>query len=283
MLALYVTLNVLSGIVYVGFLIWLCVEAFKVKPWWPVVILLTCGLGAVVFKWMNRESARNPYRYALSTFLVLRLICFLIPTDSLVRDAQDKLSAFTNELAQAMLTNQMQATLATPADPAAPNPPPEVAPPATPIPRPARTRPATPKPVPAPVVDVAPATPAPAPATPPAAGATILVEPAAPAKPAIEITRSDLTINEGIGTISLEVTNRAPQLLTEVKLTISYMDKRGVKVGQWNTLRKLAPAVDATDGNGRFTEMAIRLPPSAVKVSVAVTAARLADGTTIEY
>jgi hypothetical protein len=268
MIALYLTLGALSGISYVVFLVWLAIESYKVKPWWPVVILLTCGVGALVFKLMHRDRALNPYRYAFTAFLLFRLGCFLIPTSALQQNAEEMLGSFTNQFSQLELTNVVVEVT--------PNEVPTAEPaPVTPSTRPrsgARPVAVTPPPT---------VTPEERPAS-AGGGAVISFDPPAPPKPSLEFTSVDLKLGESSSMIDFEVSNGAAKGLKELKLTVTYLNAAGVRKGTWSTLHQLSPPV-AANGKAKFSELAMKLPAEATKATATITEARFTDGTYVEY
>jgi hypothetical protein len=107
--------------------------------------------------------------------------------------------------------------------------------------------------------------------------------PPAPPKPKIEVASATLALDEGSGTIHIEINNAAPKAVTEVKLSVTYLDTRGVRIGTWTTTRRGDPRLAPASGSGKFKELAIRMPSAARKVDVQVVGATLEDGTQIEY
>lgn len=294
---------ILAGILYtasIGCTIWLAVIAARVAWWWCVLILLTCGTAGLVFAILHWEKSKKPFLIGIATGL-LSGVCFLaaggaaftkgmkqgmLEAEQQAANGETQLPAFDKELADARKAAEANGAAPTPAAPAATAQPAAVV---EPLPF---TPTARPKPFPykdAPAARTASAGAA-------AAGGESAGEassagqvpvpaeaPPAPPKPKIEVASATLALDEGSGTIHIEINNAAPKAVTEVKLSVTYLDTRGVRVGTWTTTRRGDPRLAPASGSGKFTELAIRMPSAARKVDVQVVGATLEDGTQIEY
>ncbi len=294
---------ILGGILYaasIGCTIWLAVISARVAWWWCVLILLTCGTAGLVFAILHWEKSKKPFLIGIATGL-LSGVCFLaaggsafkegmkqgmLEADQQAANGETQLPAFDKELTDARKAAEANGAVPAPSKPTAAAQP---APAEEPLPF---TPTARPKPFP--YKDAPPARTATAAAAPAVGESTgesstagqvpVPAEaPPAPPKPKIEIGSATLVREDGSGTIQIEINNAAPKAVTEVKLSVTYLDARGVRVGTWTTTRRGDPRLAPASGSGKFTELAIRMPTAARKVDVQVVGATLEDGTEIEY
>ena len=273
----------------VGCQIWLAVLAARVAWWWVMVVLFGCGIGWIVFTVLHWDRARKPFLLALG-LSILAGMCWGGATAMAVKRGMAEMGAAGGELnlpafgAELETARQQRDAGATPVPGGADS---LVAPPAEPS-SPARTRSnptrdsvgrtSTAATVPdaageaevTPRVPVAPVNPVPPPA------------PDVP-KVKIEVTTAQLNVDGDSGSIDLELANAADKAVTEVRLRVHYLSERGVRVGQWTTVRKGEPVLAPAAGRGKFSENAVRIPASARKVQVEVLEAMLEDGTRVAY
>jgi hypothetical protein len=295
-------LGMVFSAVAVGCTIWLAVVAARVAWWWCLLVIFGCGIGTIVFAVMHWDRAKRPFLIGLVAG-ILGGACSGVASGMAMKSAMEDgtlktaegesvLPAFEKELAEARKAAEAGGN-STAAGDAAAQAKPAVAvapePAAEPLPF---TPTARPKPFPykdAPAVRTATAAAAPA-------GGESVVEaasagqvpvpaeaPPAPPKPKIEVASATLAREDGSGTIQIEINNAAPKAITEVKLSVTYLDTRGVRIGTWTTTRRGDPRLAPASGSGKFTELAIRMPSAARKVDVQVVGATLEDGTQIEY
>ncbi len=272
----------------VGCQIWLAVIAARVAWWWVLVVLFGCGIGWIVFTVIHWDRARRPFLYALG-LSVLAGRCWGGATARAVTrgmtelegNGEPNLPAFGAELETAR--RQRDADAATVAG-AAESPVAQPAEPRSTVrmranpsrdPLGRRSNAATVpdaggEPEVTPRVSVAPVTPVPT------------SVPEVP-KVKIEVTSAQLNVDGDSGSIDLELANAADKAVTEVRLRIHYLNDRGVRLGQWTTVRKGDPALAKAAGRGKFSEIAVRMPTAARKVQVEVLEATLEDGTRVVY
>ena len=297
-------LGLVFNAVAVGCTIWLAVLAARVAWWWCLIVIFGCGIGSIVFAAMHWDRAKRPFLIGLAA-AILSGACFGIASGMAVKQAMEDgtlktaegeslLPAFEKELAEARKAAEAAGSSTTAGNvPARANPALAAASAPAPAEEPLPFTPtARPKPFPykeAPTVRTATASVAPAAAESageaPAAGQVPVPAeaPPAPPKPKIEVASATLALDEGSGTIHIEINNAAPKAVTEVKLSVTYLDTRGVRIGTWTTTRRGDPRLAPASGSGKFKELAIRMPSAARKVDVQVVGATLEDGTQIEY
>lgn len=295
-------LGMVLGLAALGGWIWLAVVAARVTWWWCLVVILGCGIGPIVFAVMHWDQAKRPFLIWLAA-AVLGGACSGGASGMAIKKAMEDgtlktaegesvLPAFEKELAEARKAAEAGGNAAASGDVPAQAKPTVVAA-ATPAEEPLPFTP-TARPKPFPYKD------APAVRTPAAVGAPAGGEsageaasagqvpvpaeaPPAPPKPKIDVASATLSREDGSGTIHIELNNAAPKAVTEVKLSVTYLDSRGARVGTWTTTRRGDPRLAPASGSGKFTELAIRMPSAARKVEVQIVGATLEDGTQIEY
>ena len=82
--------------------------------------------------------------------------------------------------------------------------------------------------------------------------------------------------------IAFEIANEASSPLVEVKFAVDYLGSDGAALGRWTSLHRGAPI--ARDGaSGKFSELAMKVPPGARKSRATLLRAKLADGTTYDF
>lgn len=297
-------LGLVFSVVALGCTIWLAVIAARVAWWWCLLVIFGCGIGTLVFAVMHWDRAKRPFLIGLAAGM-LGGVCSGVASGMAVKNAMEDgmlktaegesvLPAFDKELAEARKAAEASGNSAATGKAATQaKPTVAAAPAASPAEEPLPFTP-TARPKPFPYKDAPPARTATAAAAP--AGGESAGEPAsvgqvpvpaeappAPPKPKIKIASATLVREDGSGTIQVEINNAAPKAVTEVKLSVAYLDTRGVRVGTWTTTRRGDPRLAPASGSGKFTELAIRMPSAARKVDVQVVGATLEDGTEIEY